>query len=923
MIRGFLGVPLSAGLTAALLFVVFMGGCKDEITGIVNVCTAPTVIRTSPANGGTNEPLNKKTGALVTAVGKIITATFSETMDPLTITSSTFTVTGPGVTPVTGSVTYTGPSFTATFISANNLAPNTIYTGTITTGAKDLEGIALVSNYVWSFTTGATPDITPPTVISTDPVNNATGVALNRKITVTFSEAMNLSTINGTTLTLQIGTTSILGAITYKGTTALFTPTSNLAPNTVYTAKITIGAKDLAGNALASNYIWNFTTGATVDITPPTVISTDPANNATDVAINKKIVATFSEAMDPLTITTNTFTVRQGTTSVSGTLTYVGTIAVFTPQHSLAVNTVYTATMSTGARDLAGNALASNYVWNFTTTTTPDITPPTVNSTDPVDNATGVALNKIITAIFSEAMDPSSITTASVTVTGLGGVSVTGTVNYVATSNSLTFTPASNLASSTTYTATITTGAKDAAGNAMLSNKVWTFNTGAALDVTPPTVISTDPVNIATGVALNKKITATFSEAMDQSTIITTTTFTVTGPGITVVTGTVTYVAASNSAIFSPASNLASSTTYTATITTGAKDAAGNAMLSNNVWTFSTGTALDVTPPTVISTDPANIATGVALNKIIAATFSEVMDASTITATGTVTLMQGATPVTGMVGYTGTTVTFTPTSNLVFNTVYTATITTAAKDLAGNPLPRDSVWSFTTTTSAPPPPADQALVNLGTSSRFAILSNSAITNIPTSVIIGDVGISPGARSSIAGLTIPEVTGTIFAADDAIPVPAMLIAAKNDAEAAYLDAVAAVRGTPTPISGNINGLTLVPGLYESGTSIEISPGGFLYLDAQGDVNAVFIIRSATSITTEATSEVVLTNGAQASNIFWAAGSAVTLGTNSKMQGTIIASTSISLLTGARLDGRALIQSAAAGQVSLDHSIIVKP
>jgi len=217
----------------------------------------------------------------------------------------------------------------------------------------------------------------------------------------------------------------------------------------------------------------------------------------------------------------------------------------------------------------------------------------------------------------------------------------------------------------------------------------------------------------------------------------------------------------------------------------------------------------------------------------------------------------------------------------------------------------------------------QASVNLGTASRFAILSNSAITNIPTSAITGDVGISPGARSSISGLTIPEVTGTIFAADDAIPIPAMLIAAKADAMAAYLDATAAVRGTPTPISGNINGLTLVPGLYQSGTSIEISPGGILYLDGQGNTNAVFVIRSATSITTQATSEVRLTNGAQASNIYWAAGSAVTLGTNSIMKGTVIASTSISLLTGARLDGRALIQGAAAGQVSLDHSTIVRP
>lgn len=217
----------------------------------------------------------------------------------------------------------------------------------------------------------------------------------------------------------------------------------------------------------------------------------------------------------------------------------------------------------------------------------------------------------------------------------------------------------------------------------------------------------------------------------------------------------------------------------------------------------------------------------------------------------------------------------------------------------------------------------QQPVALGSTSQFAILSSSDITSIPTSAITGDVGISPGVRSSIAGLTNMEVSGTIYAADDSDPVSAMLITAKNDAEAAYLDAVSAVRGTSTPISGNINGLTFTPGLYESGSSIEISPGGILYLDAQGDANAIFVIRSATSITTEATSEVVLTNSAQARNIFWVAGSAITLGANSKMKGTLLASTSISLLTSARLDGRALIQGAAAGQVSLDKCIVVLP
>jgi hypothetical protein len=153
---------------------------------------------------------------------------------------------------------------------------------------------------------------------------------------------------------------------------------------------------------------------------------------------------------------------------------------------------------------------------------------------------------------------------------------------------------------------------------------------------------------------------------------------------------------------------------------------------------------------------------------------------------------------------------------------------------------------------------------------------------------------------------------------------MLDAARADALSAYGDATnLTVRGTPTSISGDLNGLTLAPGLYESGSSIQISPGGILYLDGQGNANAVFVIISANTITTESTSAVVLAGSAQAKNVFWAAGSAITLGTNSTMKGTLIAGTSISLLTGASLQGRALIQGSQAGSITLDSNTIVLP
>src|SRR5207249_2767030 len=172
------------------------------------------------------------------------------------------------------------------------------------------------------------------------------------------------------TFTLKQGTTPVVGTVIYAGVTATFDPLSALAPSTTYTATVTTGTRDLAGNALANSFVWSFTTGVTLDTTAPTVSFTVPANSATGVPINQTINATFSEAMDPLTINTASLLLRgPGTTAVTGIVAYdvPSKITTFKPVSNLAPNTVYTATLTTGARDLAGNALAANFVWSFNT----------------------------------------------------------------------------------------------------------------------------------------------------------------------------------------------------------------------------------------------------------------------------------------------------------------------------------------------------------------------------------------------------------------------------------------------------------------------------------------------------------------------------------------------------------------------------
>jgi hypothetical protein len=232
---------------------------------------------------------------------------------------------------------------------------------------------AIVATLMVVFLTGCQKDEDPgippvaPTVTATSPGNNTASIAINSSVTATFSVAMDPATITGSQFTLAQGATATTGVVTYSGTTATFKPSANLEANKLYTATITTGAKNMAGDALAINYVFTFTTGAAPDTTLPLTSSTDPLSAATGVARNKTITTTFSEAMDASTITASTFTLKKGTTAVAGAVTYTGLVASFTPTNLLDASSVYTATISTGAKDVAGNAIAINTVWSFTT----------------------------------------------------------------------------------------------------------------------------------------------------------------------------------------------------------------------------------------------------------------------------------------------------------------------------------------------------------------------------------------------------------------------------------------------------------------------------------------------------------------------------------------------------------------------------
>ncbi|MDB4933776.1 MAG: hypothetical protein JWP87_748 [Labilithrix sp.] len=332
----------------------------------------------------------------------------------------------------------------------------------------------------------------------------------------------------------------------------------------------------------------------------------------------------------------------------------------------------------------------------------------------------------------------------------------------------------------------------------------------------------------------------------------------------------------------------------------------------------------DTTAPTVLGNDPGNAATGVATNGQIRVDFSEPMAPLTLIAAGatTFTLTKGAAAVAGTVSYFDSTATFTPASELTLDTTYTATITTAATDVAGNALAMTHTWTFKTDTTLPLGPSP---VLLGAAGKYVVVAKAAITNVPTSKITGNVAISPAAASYITGFsmtkagtkwTSPQVIGSLFAADNDPPTPTNLTTAIGNMETAYTDA--AGRPNPTKLnvpSGTIDTTPLAPGLYKWTSTVTI-PGDIFIAGAANDV---WIFQISGDLMMSAAKQMHLTGGARAKNVFWQVAGQVDLGTTAHAEGIVLSKTAIKMGTGASINGRVLAQTA----VNLAGNTITAP
>jgi hypothetical protein len=698
----------------------------------------------SPPVVTTRTPAAGTTGVFTDAA---VTARFNRRLNPASVTTSTFTLRpSAGGSAVPATVTYDSAARTARLEPTARLNPSAAYTAELTTGIQASDGLPLAAPVSWSFTTGTNVSIT-----NRFPAAAASGLSTQTNVRAVFSRPVDAGTVTADAVRLATaGGLTISGNVVFDPTTrtATLIPASALAPGATYT--VTAG-QDVRGTdgAPTDESAWSFTTAAT-EPPPPAALSLFPAAGATAVSNGAAVKITFDRALDPTTVTAQTVTLTpQGGSPVAATVSYddVARRVTLTPYSGLTPGQQYTATVSTLVRSTTGAPPNAAITWSFTaancpcalmTGVSPAWTGVQVRDFRPEPGPWTYELGTKVTVSEAASLialrfwkDPGE------TGTHVGRVwSSSGTLLASATYQSESasgwqrqpLTTPLALSPGQTYVISVglnTMYAKTTAGLAQVissgpiqsanttSNGVFNQAAGqfptdswqssnyfvdgvVRLPSEPqhtPQVTTRTPDAGATGIPVTTAVTATFSVHLDPSSV-TASTFRLTDPGGTAVPAHVTYDDDTRTATLTPDAALASGTAYTARLNTGIRADDETPLPAAINWTFST---VPPVPPAVVSTSPVDGATQLGESPQLRATFSQAMDASTITgSTFTLTGPSGA--VSATVDYDPETriATLVPSSALAPTTSYTAHLTTGIESAVGVALEQAYNWSFTT-----------------------------------------------------------------------------------------------------------------------------------------------------------------------------------------------------------------------------------
>ena len=279
-------------------------------------------------------------------------------------------------------------------------------------------------------------DDNPPSIAIISPADGATDVSRSGVTYAVFNKAMDKPSAEAAfSLKRTSDGAAVSGTFGWYGNALIFLPDADLAAGTQYTASISTAAKDLAGNPLPVAKTWRFTTS-----NPPSIAIISPADGATDVSRTGVTYAVFNKAMDKPSAEA-AFSLKRTSdgAAVSGTFGWYGNALIFLPDADLAAGTQYTASISTAAKDLAGNPLPVAKTWRFTTSN-----PPSIAIISPADGATDVSRTGVTYAVFNKAMDKPSAEAAFSLKRTSDGAAVSGTFGWYG--NALIFLPDADLA---------------------------------------------------------------------------------------------------------------------------------------------------------------------------------------------------------------------------------------------------------------------------------------------------------------------------------------------------------------------------------------------------------------------------------------------------------------------------------------------
>jgi hypothetical protein len=719
---------------------------------------APTIVSQAPTNNSTNIGTN-------TAVS----VNFNKIINPISVTGSTIKLSAGATTEVPSSISFSPDYTRVSIIPLAPLPPSTAMTVAIS-GVTSEAGKS-VANTTTNFTTAAQPDFNPPYVVNPSLLNGQTNVPVNSVFSMQFNKPMDIGSVDVASVGIFSNVYSscygqIPATVSWSAdqTTIFIVPTTPLAVGTQYYLG-SYSLTDLAGNP-QQNFCYGFSTSFTANTNPPTVINTSPENTETQVPVNSPVQILFNEPIQPTSIGQITLKTGGNPVAVTPTFTDASQLLTLTPALPLLANANYTLTI-TGVKDTAGNQMTSTVTNAFTAGPTFDLLNPAVILTDPAPNMTSIGTNVAPRIVFSKRLNPLSVVSSSnelyyngsvILFDNATGQYVPATVSMSADRLTATLTPNSQLLPNTSYQIQVAYQENyyDVAGNYGNSYQS-TFVTGSGSDTTNTTVSRINPSNGQSGVPENFQIVAVMSDDIDPTTVNNSSITVMQGSNP--IAGTVTLAGDGVTLTFvlAPTAVINPNTVYNVSVG-GFKDTEGNAVTTSNT-TFTTGsTTYGNGSFTLVSTSPANGATGVSVTSPVTFNMNNLINAASVNP-NTVEVYVNATSqiVAGTYSVSGASVTFTPLSKYPASTVmgmYVYGLT----DEAGNPV-YCCGWTFTTTNTVDTTPPTVTITpangttNAGLNTQVVLtfsksINPATITASSVNLLNGDVPLNPA--TSISG-----------------------------------------------------------------------------------------------------------------------------------------------------------------------------